>query len=81
MPKTRNTRKSERCPVFGYPANFSDCKLPTYGDVMKTYLLIRQELRSTSDVTKEPTVTEIAVILSKKIEDIWAKASLPTVSH
>ena len=79
--KMPNTRKSERCPVFGYPAHLSDCKLPTYSDVIKNFLFIRHELRSNSEAAKEPTVSEIAVILSRKIEAIWAKASLPTVSH
>ena len=78
MPKTR---KAVSCPVFRHPAAMNEIQLPTWSDVMKNYLLLRNQMRSGSDSAKEPTVSEIAESLALKVELIWKKASLPIISH
>lgn len=77
------TRKAERCPIFGSPAEMSESQLPTFSDIMKSYLLLRNRLKSTQtgENTKEPTVSELSEMLSRKVEQIWHKASLPIISH
>ena len=74
------TRSANRCPVFGLPPKFFEMNLPTYRDVMKHYTYVRLE-RSNKMISKEqPSVTEVATIVAKKLEAIWQKASIPTVS-
>lgn len=77
MPKTR---KNVKCPVFGAPCIFKDSVLPTYADVMKNYLFIRQSLLDASQNQAEPTLTHISTILLAEIKVIWAKSSIPIIS-
>lgn len=80
--------KSYRCPIFGSIGDLKTNVLPTYQDVMKCYEWERQQLKNKkiSNATKlqskkEPSFSEIADIVTKKVEDIWRKASIPTVTH
>lgn len=77
MPKTR---KSVFCPVFGQPEKLKDNMLPTYSDIIKYYLLVRSELVCINS-GKDASVKDICEIISKDIENIWHKASLPIISH
>lgn len=73
------TRQMTNCPVFGTPETLPCSQLPTYYDVMKYYLLIKQELKPDKS-SKEPTVQEISERVATRILEIWHKSSLPTVS-
>ena len=47
---------------------------------MKQYLMFKHQMKSTEDV-KDPSVGEISELVATKIERIWIKASIPTISH
>jgi hypothetical protein len=74
------TRKSNCCPVFGFPAEMRENQLPTYGDIMKNFLSFRHAMKP-NDTCKEPTVVDVAMKLAPIIEKLWHKASLPIISH
>lgn len=71
--------KFDLCPVFGTAAPFNRNVLPTYEDIMKQYLYTRQEIKMGGQA-KEPTVTEVSAIIITDLEEIWKRASLPTIS-
>lgn len=75
------TRKCFKCPLLGELCDIKDNVLPTYEDVIKYYEWTRREAKFNRSSHKEPTFLEIADIVAKKIEGIWIKASLPTVTH
>lgn len=77
MPKTR---KDLRCPLFGDPIKFSDNMLPTYCDVIKHYLWIRNEMLELNN-GKDPSVKDLCEMIASDIEAIWSKASIPTITH
>ncbi|KAK0043130.1 hypothetical protein Bpfe_027477 [Biomphalaria pfeifferi] len=79
MSSNVDTRAANKCPVFGHSCELVTNVLSTYMDMMKYYSHIRQKL--SSDQAKEPTVSEIAEIVSTDIEAVWHKASIPVVSH
>ena len=74
-----NTRKNERCPVFGHSSNLPSNVLPTYKNVMKYYNSVKQSLVAEGNLA--PSVAQITEICSLKVEVIWKKASIKTVSH
>lgn len=73
------TRKMIDCPIFGSFSDLSGRMLPTYEDMMKCYLYERHQMQQLTK--KDPAVNDIANIVSKKIESLWKKASIPCVSH
>ncbi|CAH0562737.1 unnamed protein product [Brassicogethes aeneus] len=75
-----NTRKDTECPVFGAPSMLKKNVLPTYADVIKSYLYIRQTLMGSAPNGAEPTLGNIADILIEELKVIWAKASVPVVT-
>lgn len=77
MPKTR---QDTECPVFGAPSVLKKNVLPSYADVMKNYLYIRQSLIESAPNKTEPTLSNIAAILMAKRKVVWAKASIPVVT-
>lgn len=81
MELSNNTRKATNCPIFGASEEMTENQLPTYKQVMKYYNLIRHRLKIENNSKKEPSVNEISDILSRKIENLWEKASIPIVSH
>lgn len=78
--KKRATRNIMNDPVFGAPSAMSPNVLPTYGDVMKQYLLRKYKLKSVGD-TKEPSFTAVANSVICQVENLWQKASIPIISH
>ena len=80
MPTLIKTRKAVCCPVFGTPKLMSEIILPTYEDVMKHYLFVKHELKPTAS-TKEPTVSRISEKVTRVIEGLWTKSSIPVTSH
>ena len=73
------TRSANRYPMFGLTQKFSEMNLPTYRDVMKHYTYVRLEHSNKMNSKEQPSVAEVATIVSKKLEAIWQKASIPTV--
>ena len=73
------TRTVIRCPVFGSPADVKQSMLPTNADVMKCYNMIQNKIRPSAN--KKATVTEVSEVLSRRIELLWSKASIPVISH
>ena len=73
------TRKSLKCPVFGYACNLPNNVLPTYTDVMRHYQHVRHTLEAQGNLT--PSVREVSSICSSDTELLWRKASVPIVSH
>lgn len=74
-------RQSYQCPIFGSVEDIKDNLLPTYEDVMKCYEWNRLQLKISRNTIKEPSFLDIAELVSQKVEDVWRKSSLPTVSH
>nr|XP_047139230.1 uncharacterized protein LOC124815108 [Hydra vulgaris] len=68
------TRKSQWCPVFGYPSRAKETQLPTKLDTMRTFLQIRQEMKVT-DSAPDPAALTVAERTAQHIEHIWIKAS------
>ena len=68
------------CPIFGDPAEMSDRQLPTYNTVMKDFLHTRDFLKAQRR-NQWQSVSEIAEIVSTRVDKIWRTASLPVVSH
>ncbi|KAE9524457.1 hypothetical protein AGLY_015178 [Aphis glycines] len=74
-----NLRSSDtECPFFGTPQPFSMVMLPTYGDMMKHFLFISNEMKKTCK--KSPSMKVIRGKIVKNLIEVWAKASIPIVS-
>ena len=73
------TRDKVSCVIFGAPRNLPTNTLPTYTDLMKKYIQLRQDLKS--DNGKYPSFFDISHKLYYEVEEIWETASLPTVTH
>lgn len=58
----------------------SQIVLLTYEDVMKHYLLVKDQMKVTP-ATKEPTITEVSEKVGRVVEGLWLKASLTVISH
>lgn len=82
MPKSKiyTTRQNVICPVFGTPCEHSGIYLPTFSDVMKHYLFVRQNLKVKNN-NKEPSFKEISGQVAFYLENLWKKSSLPSVSN
>jgi len=78
--QTPKTRTKTMCPVFRTPSQLSGIVLPTHESVMKYYMWWKHMLKPTN-ATQEPTVADISEKVALEIENIWYKASIPTVSH
>lgn len=74
------SRGSVFCPVFGNPMELGFRKLPTYEDVMKHYLWVRNDYKVKLN-NVNPSVSEIADKVAERIEEIWHTASLPFISR
>ena len=74
------TREASSCVIFGAACNVPERMLPTYSDVFKNYLLIRQQLKASNK--KEPQFNAVAEEVTLKVEQIWSTASITSVvSH
>jgi len=73
-----NTRSKDLCPVLGSPKTFAGSVLPTFSDIIRCYLLIRQKLLRTSK--QEPSLSDICIPLVKDLKSLWKKSSLTVVS-
>ncbi|GBM70632.1 hypothetical protein AVEN_117343-1 [Araneus ventricosus] len=75
------TRSEKKCALFGVSSDMKSNMLPTYEDVMKFYEWNRHKIKCDNETNKEPTYKEIEDIVVEKIEDIWSRASIPTIQH
>ena len=73
------TRNQNICPVFGKTILMSKNLLPTYGDIIKHFMLVRQEL--TDGQAKEATVNITSNKVCEDLAQIWQRASIPVISH
>ena len=69
------TRALTACPVFGTPCELSDCVLPSYRDVMRHYLLLRN-----TEVGGCASNSEVIRKITERLETIWQKASIPVTT-
>ena len=67
--------------MFGLLQSLPEMNLPTYRDVMKYNTYVRLEHSNKMNSKEQPSVTEVAVIVAKKLEAIWQKASISTQSR
>lgn len=74
----RLARRPADCPIFGMPKRMTLSVLPTVEDLLMDYQWVRLDLRT--QPKKEPTVSEITVVLANKVKEIWTRASIATVS-
>ena len=73
-----NTRRQSKCPIFGDPCDFSENQLPSYNAVMKCYLLVRNEMKSSNG--KDYPVSVIASEVAEKFQAIYKRSSIPWVT-
>ena len=74
------TRKDTCCPIFGHPVELHENVLPTLGDTMRYYLLVRNRFKP-NDATKEPSLLEISEAVAQRCEQLWYKSSIPVIGH
>ena len=74
-------RQSYQYPIFGSAKDIKNNVLPTYENVMKYYKWSRLQLKISRNTIKEPSYLDIAELVSQKVDDVWRKSSLPTVSY
>ena len=80
MAQSKLTRKVLNCVVFGSPSQLRFNMLPTYEDVMRYYICIKNGLKLNAG-GREPKVADICETVTRQVERIWIKASIPAVSH
>ena len=74
------TRDAVKCPIFGASKPLPENQLLTYLDVMKAFLYKRPTIKLERKNEKLP-LREVAAEIAQKVETIWKKAGIPTVSH
>ena len=72
------TRNQNICHVFGKTKRVSKNLLPTYGDIIKHFMLVRQEL--TDGQAKEATVNVTSNKVCEDLVQIWHRGSIPVIS-
>ena len=74
-------RSANRCSVFGLPQNLAEMNSPTYCDVIKHSTYVCLEHSNKMNSKEQPSITEVATIVAKKLQAVWQKASIPTKSR
>ena len=74
------TRDAAKCPTFEASKPLPENQLPTYLDVMTAFLYKRPILKLERKNEKLP-LREVAAEVAQKVETVWRKAGIPTVSH
>ena len=67
------TRRLSECPIFGFPRNISERRLPTYEEVMKYYIYVRLQRKHRKDLLFKA----IVAVVAQRLEILWKKASIP----
>ena len=68
------TRTKATCPVYGIANELPPNQLPTIGDVMRFYALLK------ADLPKNIRSTDISSQVASKVAELWLRASIPTVT-
>ncbi|GBM50348.1 hypothetical protein AVEN_208954-1 [Araneus ventricosus] len=75
-------RSVNHCPIFNEnPKDFDEVNLPTKKDVLLSCLEVRRQVGLESESNKEPVFFTVARQVAIKLNIIWDKASIPTVTH
>ena len=77
---TSRLTDSQICLVFGSSCHLHNNMLPTYEDVMKYYGSVNNSLKLHAG-GKEPRVADICESVTRDVEKVWIRASIPIVSH
>lgn len=82
MPKVKklNRRLCRLDPILGKLHDFDCSMLPTYDDVLKQFILLRNTL-SSNENGKFQSVKKITNLVAKKLETIWKKTSITIISN
>lgn len=75
MTSSKTTKRLSVCPILGKPKPLSHSVLPTYKDVLLACM------EETSNSAKNVPFSEISHRVARQIEELYCKASIPTVSH
>lgn len=78
----KKTRVASSMYLFGTEKDILPEKtivLPTYEDMIRCFYSVRLSLKG--DGKKQPESRKVANIVAQKIQEIWHRASLPTLSH
>ncbi|CAH0381343.1 unnamed protein product [Bemisia tabaci] len=73
------SRSSDKCRIYGFPAKFSKNMLPTYAEVMRCYLKVRDSIKVNENNPMDPAFRKVANKVVKKLKKVWVKASLPII--
>ncbi|GBL78176.1 hypothetical protein AVEN_42752-1 [Araneus ventricosus] len=75
-------RAVNHCPIFNEnPEDFDEIKLPTKKDVLLCCLEVRRQVGLESESNKETDFSTVVRQVAIKLNIIWDKASIPTVTH
>ena len=74
MSNSRPTRVTSQCPVLGTSKKLCRTVLPTYGDILRSYLLMRESSIDMKWIHSRNRLCE-------DVRGIWYSASLPTLSE
>lgn len=82
MPKLKrlNRRYCRPDPILGKLHDFDYSMLLTYEDVLKQFILLRNTL-SSNENEKSQSIKKIANLVAEKLETMWKKTSIPTISN
>lgn len=73
-------RQETLCPFFGTSSKIKENQLPLVKDVIK-YVLFTQNYLKKKIVGRNPTNSEVFLIVSTKVQKIWESVSIPVVSR
>jgi len=62
--KKMKTRHDSTCPVFSIPSILPQTVLPTYADMMKSFVFVRDDLKA-GGATKDPAVADVAKLVAQ----------------
>ncbi|GBN54893.1 hypothetical protein AVEN_237502-1 [Araneus ventricosus] len=75
-------RSVNHCPIFNEnPKDFDEVELPTKKGVVLCCLEVRLQVGLESEINIEPASFTVARQVAIKLNIIWDKASIPTVTH
>ncbi|GBN19240.1 hypothetical protein AVEN_31021-1 [Araneus ventricosus] len=75
-------RAVNHCSFFNEnPKDFDEVKVPTKKDVLLCCLEVRLQVGLESEIKIEPASSTVARQVAIKLNIIWDKASIPTVTH
>ena len=73
-------RAKQKCFVVGTPSTLSERVLPTASDMLRFILHVRYQNMPADGTKQNPSLNEVADVVAKQLEDLWCKASIPTMN-